>query len=334
MLAVALTAFAGSMATAIQYDRFETNILNNHTDAVSHSWAYVDAIDPHGQQWKCYAQGVAAWDCFKPKNNSYGVKTSEKHRADERNFWGIPLTSTRFEYGNSWVGGSDAYNNSLAGWVWHKRTSATDNLSDRLDNVENSHVGFFGALRSGLSTVWHGVKVAYGNTLPDELRPEVYCHYSGSCVHDENKRDITDANLKDVDHIRLPTKFAVKGEYHSWYKYHTLNYIDPAGAANSFNLLAAGEWKFWAINQYAVPYLEVMITHANKLNGRTVPNRHVVIVDSWDQQNRTSIQAWEDDNYTDRFYYLNVGLAVPHVCLLYTSPSPRDRQKSRMPSSA
>ena len=24
----------------------------------------------------------------------------------------------------------------------------------------------------------------------------------------------------------------------------------------------------------------------------------------------------------------------PHLCLLYTSPSPRDRQKSRMPSSA
>ena len=54
ILAVALTAFAGSMATAIQYDRFETNILNNRTDAVSHSYAYVDAIDPHGQQWKCY----------------------------------------------------------------------------------------------------------------------------------------------------------------------------------------------------------------------------------------------------------------------------------------
>ena len=26
--------------------------------------------------------------------------------------------------------------------------------------------------------------------------------------------------------------------------------------------------------------------------------------------------------------------ADPHICLLYTSPSPRDRQKSRMPSSA
>ena len=24
----------------------------------------------------------------------------------------------------------------------------------------------------------------------------------------------------------------------------------------------------------------------------------------------------------------------PHICLLYTSPSPRDRQKARMPSSA
>ena len=28
------------------------------------------------------------------------------------------------------------------------------------------------------------------------------------------------------------------------------------------------------------------------------------------------------------------GLIAKHICLLYTSPSPRDRQKSRMPSSA
>ena len=28
------------------------------------------------------------------------------------------------------------------------------------------------------------------------------------------------------------------------------------------------------------------------------------------------------------------GLPVVNACLLYTSPSPRDRQKSRMPSSA
>ena len=31
-------------------------------------------------------------------------------------------------------------------------------------------------------------------------------------------------------------------------------------------------------------------------------------------------------------YYDSLGLITP--CLLYTSPSPRDRQKSRMPSSA
>ena len=29
-----------------------------------------------------------------------------------------------------------------------------------------------------------------------------------------------------------------------------------------------------------------------------------------------------------------LGYEAPEVCLLYTSPSPRDRQKSRMPSSA
>ena len=29
-----------------------------------------------------------------------------------------------------------------------------------------------------------------------------------------------------------------------------------------------------------------------------------------------------------------MGLGHSHYCLLYTSPSPRDRQKSRMPSSA
>ena len=29
-----------------------------------------------------------------------------------------------------------------------------------------------------------------------------------------------------------------------------------------------------------------------------------------------------------------IGFVLPNTCLLYTSPSPRDRQKSRMPSSA
>ena len=37
---------------------------------------------------------------------------------------------------------------------------------------------------------------------------------------------------------------------------------------------------------------------------------------------------------TQSLNLLAVGHRVVHGCLLYTSPSPRDRQKSRMPSSA
>ena len=35
-----------------------------------------------------------------------------------------------------------------------------------------------------------------------------------------------------------------------------------------------------------------------------------------------------------KIYFCLDGLEDTHSCLLYTSPSPRDRQKSRMPSSA
>ena len=43
------------------------------------------------------------------------------------------------------------------------------------------------------------------------------------------------------------------------------------------------------------------------------------------------------ENLFDYDYFYNgsgVGIADINNCLLYTSPSPRDRQKSRMPSSA
>ena len=33
-------------------------------------------------------------------------------------------------------------------------------------------------------------------------------------------------------------------------------------------------------------------------------------------------------------YLKNKNINLKYICLLYTSPSPRDRQKSRMPSSA
>ena len=34
------------------------------------------------------------------------------------------------------------------------------------------------------------------------------------------------------------------------------------------------------------------------------------------------------------FYFIDHGNLEPYVCLLYTSPSPRDQEASRMPSSA
>ena len=44
------------------------------------------------------------------------------------------------------------------------------------------------------------------------------------------------------------------------------------------------------------------------------------------------------DDVEDKEYDMITNLTCPkcesYVCLLYTSPSPRDRQKSRMPSSA
>ena len=43
-----------------------------------------------------------------------------------------------------------------------------------------------------------------------------------------------------------------------------------------------------------------------------------------------AIQSFKEINEIDEFIFNK----AQHICLLYTSPSPRDRQKSRMPSSA
>ena len=41
-----------------------------------------------------------------------------------------------------------------------------------------------------------------------------------------------------------------------------------------------------------------------------------------------------DDTGFAQFGCYGSDIDTPNICLLYTSPSPRDRQKSRMPSSA
>ena len=52
---------------------------------------------------------------------------------------------------------------------------------------------------------------------------------------------------------------------------------------------------------------------------------------------RESLDPNKTEYYNeDNFHELNpsVNYSRVYICLLYTSPSPRDRQKSRMPSSA
>ena len=47
------------------------------------------------------------------------------------------------------------------------------------------------------------------------------------------------------------------------------------------------------------------------------------------------VNSWGSNMNRPHGFYMNHGVWRPYkTCLLYTSPSPRDRQKSRMPSSA
>ena len=54
---------------------------------------------------------------------------------------------------------------------------------------------------------------------------------------------------------------------------------------------------------------------------------------------RALVSVWTDSGFAsltiENIIMILVGLVLLYLaCLLYTSPSPRDRQKSRMPSSA
>ena len=56
----------------------------------------------------------------------------------------------------------------------------------------------------------------------------------------------------------------------------------------------------------------------------------------WDNPPNESFQIILVDNASPNMpeYDLDAMIQEYEICLLYTSPSPRDRQKSRMPSSA
>ena len=49
---------------------------------------------------------------------------------------------------------------------------------------------------------------------------------------------------------------------------------------------------------------------------------------------RNNLSTYVSEAIKERSEFIKSGAVVRNACLLYTSPSPRDRQKSRMPSSA
>ena len=80
-----------------------------------------------------------------------------------------------------------------------------------------------------------------------------------------------------------------------------------------------------------------------KQDGREIPNHIAVIMDGngrWAKQkgamrsfgHRSGVQAVRE--ITEGCSELGVNYLTLYACLLYTSPSPRDVEESRMPSSA
>ena len=60
-------------------------------------------------------------------------------------------------------------------------------------------------------------------------------------------------------------------------------------------------------------------------------------LEKWkDKNSKTNRYAYDSGNMTNTAFYLQDEYKVSDdmTCLLYTSPSPRDRTRSRMPSSA
>ena len=58
-----------------------------------------------------------------------------------------------------------------------------------------------------------------------------------------------------------------------------------------------------------------------------------VLANRLSENSQNNVAVFEAGKPSD-IWKVNMPLAILYTCLLYTSPSPRDRQKSRMPSSA
>ena len=85
--------------------------------------------------------------------------------------------------------------------------------------------------------------------------------------------------------------------------------------------------------------LEGTCTISFWINPDASPSSLYFLLDKGDGGSNISTRVTQSSNNTIRFqigssYFSSTDTLTNNSCLLYTSPSPRDRQKSRMPSSA
>ena len=99
---------------------------------------------------------------------------------------------------------------------------------------------------------------------------------------------------------------------------------DPYGHGTHVASLAAGNGRI-SNSQYVGIAPNATLINLRVLNSQGVGTTAAVLrALDWVETYRTQFNI----------RVVNLSLGMPAICLLYTSPSPRDRQKSRMPSSA
>ena len=123
----------------------------------------------------------------------------------------------------------------------------------------------------------------------------------------------------------------------------TWNWVGPDGTSSTYFTAASGEvihhsyvgrylrYKayFSTIDLVDTPILqEVTIAYYKAITEPNTDTDGDGVPDVWDLDNSTPTGYWTDPQGVGRMW------GDMNGCLLYTSPSPRDRQKSRMPSSA
>ena len=135
-------------------------------------------------------------------------------------------------------------------------------------------------------------------------------------IHIENIMDnITLELAKDIFSV-LPNKSAEKASLHFWQRFNSFQQTQVSAAAwvdftNDGSFLRCG--------------ITDLFDSSTRILSEETGNKTIRSLLDWANDNRLLHGKLAiSDDYQSLFW----------VCLLYTSPSPRDRQKSRMPSSA